>query len=193
MQEGQVWEAALFAAHHRLSNLIAIVDRNGYQLDGRVDDVIGVESLADKWRAFGWDVHEVDGHDLSALTALLRRLRAYGTRERPACVIARTVRGKGVSYKPNPAGTWATWPVRRRCRRRRNPVPRDLNRHAAIPAAHPAALRIAIRAALPESWQYRALNAVTPGLSYLSDALIDLTRAGHPSWPARPTCNTRTA
>ena len=104
MQEGQVWEAALFAAHHRLSNLIAIVDRNGYQLDGRVDDVIGVESLADKWRAFGWDVHEVDGHDLSALTALLRRLRAYGTRERPACVIARTVKGKGVSYMETEPG-----------------------------------------------------------------------------------------
>ena len=104
MQEGQVWEAALFAAHHRLSNLIAIVDRNGYQLDGRVDDVIGVESLADKWRAFGWDVHEVDGHDLSALTALLRRLRADGTRERPACVIARTVKGKGVSYMETEPG-----------------------------------------------------------------------------------------
>ena len=60
MQEGQVWEAALFAAHHKLSRLVAVIDRNGYQLDGKVDDVIGVESLRDKWQAFGWEVHEVD-------------------------------------------------------------------------------------------------------------------------------------
>jgi len=104
MQEGQVWEAALFAAHHKLSRLIGIVDRNGYQLDGKVDDVIGVESLAEKWRAFGWETHEVDGHDLSALTALLRRLRADTVRDRPACVIAKTVKGRGVSYMETEPG-----------------------------------------------------------------------------------------
>ncbi|SIT03428.1 transketolase [Achromobacter sp. MFA1 R4] len=104
MQEGQVWEAALFAAHNRLSRLVAIVDRNGYQLDGKVDDVMGVESLPDKWRAFGWEVHEVDGHNLSALTALLRRLRADDARDRPACVIARTIKGKGVSYMETEPG-----------------------------------------------------------------------------------------
>lgn len=104
MQEGQVWEAALFAAHHRLSRLIAIVDRNGYQLDGKVDDVMGVESLREKWQAFGWEVHEVDGHDPAALTALLRRLRADEARDRPACVIARTVKGKGVSFMETEPG-----------------------------------------------------------------------------------------
>lgn len=104
MQEGQVWEAALFAAHHKLSRLVAIIDRNGYQLDGKVDDVIGVESLRDKWQAFGWEVHEVDGHDLVALTALLRRLRADEARERPACVIAKTIKGKGVSYMETEPG-----------------------------------------------------------------------------------------
>lgn len=104
MQEGQVWEAALFAAHHKLSRLIGIVDRNGYQLDGKVDDVIGVESLAEKWRAFGWETHEVDGHDLGALTALLRRLRADTTRDRPACVIAKTIKGRGVSYMETEPG-----------------------------------------------------------------------------------------
>ncbi len=104
MQEGQVWEAALFAAHNRLSRLVAIVDRNGYQLDGKVDDVMGVESLADKWRAFGWEVHEVDGHNLSALTSLLRRLRADDARAGPACVIARTIKGKGVSYMETEPG-----------------------------------------------------------------------------------------
>lgn len=105
MQEGQVWEAALFAAHHRLSHLVAIVDRNGYQLDGKVDDVIGIESLAAKWQAFGWEVHEVDGHDLVALTTLLRHLRASSaSRTQPACVIAKTLKGKGVSYMETEPG-----------------------------------------------------------------------------------------
>ena len=104
MQEGQVWEAALFAAHHRLSRLVAIIDRNGYQLDGKVDDVMGVESLREKWLAFGWDVHEVDGHNLRDLTALLRRLRADDTRDKPACVIAKTIKGKGVSYMETEPG-----------------------------------------------------------------------------------------
>lgn len=104
MQEGQVWEAALFAAHHRLSRLVAIIDRNGYQLDGKVDDVMGVESLREKWLAFGWDVHEVDGQNLPDLTALLRRLRADDTRDKPACVIAKTIKGKGVSYMETEPG-----------------------------------------------------------------------------------------
>ncbi|PVX81308.1 transketolase [Paraburkholderia unamae] len=104
MQEGQVWEAALFAAHHRLSNLIAIVDRNGYQLDGKVDDVIGIESLADKWRAFGWETHEVDGHDLNALVPLLRRVKADTARSKPVCIIAKTIKGKGVSYMETEPG-----------------------------------------------------------------------------------------
>lgn len=104
MQEGQVWEAALFAAHHRLSNLIAIVDRNGYQLDGKVDDVIGIESLAEKWRAFGWETHEVDGHDLTALVPLLRRVKADRVRSKPVCIIAKTVKGKGVSYMETEPG-----------------------------------------------------------------------------------------
>ncbi len=104
MQEGQVWEAALFAAHQKLGRLIAIVDRNGYQLDGRVDDVLGIENLADKWRAFGWQVHEVNGHDLTSLTELLRRLKADSGRLQPACVVANTVKGKGVSYMETEPG-----------------------------------------------------------------------------------------
>ncbi|MEP9379301.1 transketolase [Aquabacter sp. CN5-332] len=104
MQEGQVWEAALFSAQHKLSNLIAIVDRNGFQLDGAVDDVIGIEPLGDKWRAFGWEVHEVDGHDLAALTPLLRRAKADLAREKPLCIVARTLKGKGVSYMETEPG-----------------------------------------------------------------------------------------
>ncbi|MBZ0149202.1 MAG: transketolase [Pseudorhodoplanes sp.] len=104
MQEGQIWEAALFAAHHKLSKLVAIVDRNGFQLDGAVDDVIGIEPLAEKWRAFGWEAHEVDGHDLSELTALLRRVKADDTRKTPVCIVARTLKGKGVSYMETEPG-----------------------------------------------------------------------------------------
>ncbi len=104
MQEGQVWEAALSAAAHKAASLIAIVDRNGFQLDGRVDDVIDIEPLDEKWRAFGWEVHVVDGHNIAALVELLRRLKADTTRDRPACVIAKTVKGKGVSYMETEPG-----------------------------------------------------------------------------------------
>ncbi len=109
MHEGQVWEAALAAAHYKTSNLIAIVDRNGYQLDGKVDDIIGVEPLADKWRAFGWEVHEVDGHDVAAVAGLLRQLKADTRREKPVCVIALTVKGKGVEYMETEPGWHLGW------------------------------------------------------------------------------------
>ena len=104
LQEGQVWEAALFGAHYGLSNLVGIIDRNGYQLDGAVDDVIGVEPIVDKWQAFGWEVHVVDGHDVTALATLFRALRADTARTRPAMVVARTVKGKGVSYMETDPG-----------------------------------------------------------------------------------------
>jgi len=104
MQEGQVWEAAMGAASHGLTDLVAIIDRNGYQLDGKVDDVLAVEPLADKWRAFGWEVHEVDGHDVGALTALLRGIAADKGRTAPCCVIAKTLKGKGVDYMETEPG-----------------------------------------------------------------------------------------
>lgn len=104
MQEGQVWEAALCAGSHKLSNVIAIVDRNGFQLDGKVDDVLAVEPLGDKWRAFGWDVHEVDGHNVAALTKLLRQVKADKTRDKPCCIIAKTVKGRGVDYMETEPG-----------------------------------------------------------------------------------------
>ena len=109
MQEGQVWEAALFAAQNRMRDLIAIVDRNGYQLDGKVDDVMGIEPLDQKWAAFGWQVHQVDGHDIAAVTELMRRLRADDSRDRPALVISRTVKGKGVSYMETEPGWHLGW------------------------------------------------------------------------------------
>jgi transketolase len=76
----------------------------GFQLDGRVDDIMGIEPLAAKWRAFGWEVHEVDGHDVAALSSLLHRVRADTARKSPACVIARTVKGKGIDYMETEPG-----------------------------------------------------------------------------------------
>jgi len=104
MQEGQVWEAALSAAHHKLSNLVCIVDRNGFQLDGAVDDVMGIEPLDAKWRAFGWEVHVIDGHDINELTAALRFVKADKTRSCPVCIIAKTIKGKGVTYMETEPG-----------------------------------------------------------------------------------------
>ncbi|MPR61404.1 transketolase [Ochrobactrum intermedium] len=104
MQEGQVWEAAIGAAQHKARNLIAIIDRNGYQLDGKVDDVMNVEPLDEKWRAFGWEVRVVDGHDVAATTELLRRVRADDQRQVPCCIIAKTVKGMGVSYMETEPG-----------------------------------------------------------------------------------------
>jgi transketolase len=104
MQEGQVWEAALSAANHKLGNLVAIIDRNGYQLDGEVDQVMAIEPLDEKWRAFGWDVHTVDGHDVVALASLLRAVKADTSRTRPCCIIARTLKGKGIDYMETEPG-----------------------------------------------------------------------------------------
>lgn len=104
MQEGQVWEAAIFAGHNKLSKLVAIIDRNGYQLDGKVDDVMAIEPLAAKWRDFGWEVHEVDGHNIAELARVLREVKADEARGKPACIIAKTIKGKGVSYMETEPG-----------------------------------------------------------------------------------------
>ncbi|GAA0498389.1 transketolase [Paractinoplanes deccanensis] len=94
--EGSVWEAAMFAAHHRLGNLAAVVDWNGLQSMGTTEETLALEPFADKWRSFGWTVREIDGHDHAAIrTALAAR------DERPAVVLARTVKGKGVSFMEN--------------------------------------------------------------------------------------------
>lgn len=92
---GAVWEAGMFAAHHRLSRLTAIVDVNGQQAFGYTRDVLDLAPLAAKWEAFGWAAHEVDGHDVAALTALLDR---DADEDRPRVVLARTTFGKGVSF-----------------------------------------------------------------------------------------------
>ena len=94
--EGSTWEAALFASHHRLDNLVAIVDYNKIQSLDTVANTLGLEPLAAKWHSFGWSCSEVDGHDHGALKGALERIPAES--QKPTCVVAHTVKGKGVSF-----------------------------------------------------------------------------------------------
>jgi transketolase len=98
VQEGQVWEAAMTAAHYRLGKVTAIVDNNGLQIDGAVQDVMSVEPLAEKWQSFGWDVQRIDGHDFREIVPALEGVRKKGFADRPSAIIARTVKGRGVSF-----------------------------------------------------------------------------------------------
>src|SRR5205814_1423800 len=97
--EGSTWEAALFAAHHRLGGLTAIVDYNKIQSLAPVSETLALEPFADKWRAFGWSCVEVDGHDHDALRRALGRLPVEAAK--PTCVLAHTTKGKGVSFMEN--------------------------------------------------------------------------------------------
>ncbi len=108
LNEGSIWEAAMFAAQHKLSNLIAIVDANGQQALGKTADVMDLEPLADKWRAFGWETVEIDGHDIEGMQALFSELRDKPGA--PKMVIARTTFGKGVSYMEGQV-KWHYWPM----------------------------------------------------------------------------------
>ncbi|KLU67031.1 transketolase 2 [Desulfosporosinus acididurans] len=100
--EGQVWEAAMAAAHYKLDNLTAILDYNGLQIDGPTDSVMSSAPLADKWRAFCWNVIEVDGHDIEALEKAFAE--AKQVKGKPTILIAKTVKGKGVSFMENQVG-----------------------------------------------------------------------------------------
>jgi transketolase len=107
MDEGQVWEAAAYAGHRRLGNLMAVMDRNKIQVDGSTSEILDLEPLADKWRSFRWKVREVDGHDLAALIHEYnefekRRIDSEGNTQ-PTMVIANTVGGKGIPFIENDA------------------------------------------------------------------------------------------
>lgn len=98
-QEGSVWEAAMFAPQHKLDNLIAIIDYNKIQAMDRLDNIVTLNPLADKWQAFGWEVREVDGHNLRALRETLES--APFKKGKPSLIIAHTVKGKGISFMEN--------------------------------------------------------------------------------------------
>jgi transketolase len=102
LQEGSMWEAAMFAGHRKLGNLTVIVDRNRLQQGARTEETNALEPLADKWRAFGWDVVEIDGHDVAALLEAFDA--AARPRDKPRVLIANTFKGNGVSYMRDQAG-----------------------------------------------------------------------------------------
>jgi len=108
LEEGQIWEAVMTAAHRRLDNLTAFVDANGLQIDGPVADIKSMERIGDRFAAFGWHVVEIDGHDIPAIMAALAEAR--NTQGRPTVVVARTVKGKGVSFMENQLGWHGTAP-----------------------------------------------------------------------------------
>ena len=102
IQEGQVWEAAMFAGAKHLDNLVVIVDNNGLQIDGRNEDVITVAPIAEKFESFGWDVQKIDGHDFEQIAAAVENAKAVS--DKPQAIIAETIKGKGVSFMENEAG-----------------------------------------------------------------------------------------
>jgi transketolase len=102
LQEGQVWEASMAAGHYKLDNLCAIVDKNGLQIDGKVDDVMTIDPLTDKFLAFNWNVIEIDGHEVLEIENAFRQASQFTGK--PTVIIAHTVKGKGVSYMENAPG-----------------------------------------------------------------------------------------
>ncbi len=108
IEEGQVWEAAMFAAHYKLDNLCAIVDNNGLQIDGPIDQVMSPYPIPEKFTAFGWHVIEVDAHDLDQLDAAFAEARTV--KGKPTAIIQKSVKGKGVSFMENQVGWHGTAP-----------------------------------------------------------------------------------
>lgn len=109
LQEGQIWEAAMTAAHYKLDNVCAFVDSNNLQIDGNVDAVMGVEPLDKKWEAFGWNVLSIDGHNFEEIFAALEAAKAC--KGKPTLILAKTVKGKGVSFMENVCGFHGTAPT----------------------------------------------------------------------------------
>ncbi|HPQ47554.1 MAG TPA: transketolase [Clostridia bacterium] len=102
IQEGQVWEAFMSAAHYKLDNLTAFLDHNGLQIDGNISDVMCPEDVVEKFKAFCWNVIDIDGHDWEAIEAAVEEAKA--TKGRPTVIVLKTIKGKGVSYMEGVAG-----------------------------------------------------------------------------------------
>ncbi len=104
IQEGQIWEAAMCAAHYEVNNLIAFIDRNNGQIDGLVDDIMTIEPLEDRWRSFGWHAVTIDGHDFQAINQVCSDARTQ--MKKPTVIIAKTKKGKGVSFLEADTVAW---------------------------------------------------------------------------------------
>jgi len=98
-QEGNIWEAAMAAGHYKCDNLCAMLDHNGFQIDGKTCEVMNLEPVAEKWRAFGWHTIEINGHDMRQVLSAYEEAR--NTKGKPSIIIAKTVKGKGVSFMEN--------------------------------------------------------------------------------------------
>jgi len=109
-QEGQIWEAAMSASHYHLDNLCAIVDQNHLQIDGKVEDVMNIEPLTDKWAAFGWNVICINGHNVAAIEDAFHQAAVF--QGKPSVIIAETCKGKGISFMENQCGWHGTAPNR---------------------------------------------------------------------------------
>ncbi|MEG0372051.1 MAG: transketolase, partial [Clostridium sp.] len=113
LQEGQVWEAAMTSAHYKLDNITAFVDYNGLQIDGNTTDVMNVEPISDKFKAFGWHVISIDGHSFEQIFNAIDE--AKKTKGVPTMIVARTIKGKGVSFMENQAGWHGSAPSKEQC------------------------------------------------------------------------------
>jgi len=113
IQEGQIWEAAMTAAHYKLDNLCAMVDNNGLQIDGPVAKVMGVEPITDKFRAFGWEVLDIDGHDMAQIAAALDK--AETIKGKPCMIVCRTVKGKGSAVFEGKVEFHGATPTKEQC------------------------------------------------------------------------------
>ena len=102
IEEGQIWEAAMTAGHYKLDNLCTIVDHNGLQIDGTIEEVINLKSINEKLKAFGFNIIEIDGHDFEQIRDAFSK--AKQTKGKPTAIIAKTIKGKGVSFMENQVG-----------------------------------------------------------------------------------------
>lgn len=113
LEEGQIWEAAMFAAHYKLDNLTAFVDFNGLQIDGPVSEIMSPLPIPEKWRAFGWNVLEIDGHDITAIYDAIQT--AHTVKGKPTMIVATTVKGKGVCDMENVVDWHGKAPSKEEC------------------------------------------------------------------------------
>ncbi|GFP74004.1 transketolase [Clostridium fungisolvens] len=113
LEEGQVWEASMSAAHYKLDNLTAFVDYNGLQIDGDIEKVMNPAPIDEKFLAFGWNVINIDGHDIDAIISAIDSAR--NTKGKPTVIVCKTVKGKGVSFMENEAGWHGTAPSKEQC------------------------------------------------------------------------------
>jgi transketolase len=123
LDEGQIWEAALTSSHYKLDNICGIVDYNKFQIDGRIEEIKGLEPLKEKWQAFGWEVLEIDGHNLTEVMDAYDK--AGEIKGRPTLILAHTIKGKGISFIENQNRYHGTAPTKEELEKALRELERD--------------------------------------------------------------------